>query len=76
MKRHTLFSILCLFACLPLLSTCAADKAVRQGFGLHTYTAELRTSDIRDGKELSTGTLLSQTTHYATKCKVLDRSNR
>ena len=61
--RALLFFILGMFACLVLFYACAKDKTGHQGFqgtpvhGLRSYTAELRTSDIRDNAELSTGAL-------------------
>ena len=63
MKSRALLFILGLFACLALFYACAKDKTDWQGFqgssvhGLRSYTAELRTSDLRDGTELSTGAL-------------------
>ena len=62
MQQRALLCISCLLACLVLLGACAA-KQDWHGFqgqpahGLSTYTAQMRTSDIRDGRELGTGKL-------------------
>lgn len=55
MKRRALLGILCLFACLAIY---ACTKRSWQGFqgtpahGLRSYTAELRRSEIGNGREL------------------------
>ena len=64
MKRRALFCVLGLLACLALFYACTTDKGW-QGFqgtpvhGLRSYVAELRTSDLRDGTELSTGAIFA-----------------
>jgi hypothetical protein len=63
MKRRVAFFTLCLSVCLVLFYACAADKPIWQafpgipGFGLHTYAAELHSSDTRNGTKLNTGAL-------------------
>ena len=63
MKQRVLLFILCPSVCLVLVYACVTDKFIWQGFqgtpvhGLRTFTAELRTSDIRGGAEPGTGAL-------------------
>jgi hypothetical protein len=62
LSRRALLFTLCLFVCLALFYACSV-KTDWQGFqgapvhGLRTYVAELHTTDLHDGTELSTGSL-------------------